>query len=117
MVGLSLFYLSEEAAPAHALTPTHPDERGFADDHRLRDKSPEAGVLASVAVVAHHPIVIVVKGVVVDLLVVEIVFAVAHFEAVALVDADGALIDGVGSWVEGDRRAPARDEQRAIVIE
>ena len=69
------------------------------------------------AVVTHHPVVIIMEGIAMHLLVVEIIFAFTLFELVALVDADRAVVDRIAGGVQGDRAAAAGDEQRSIVIQ
>ena len=72
----------------------------------LRHESPVAGIRRTVAVVAHHPIIVELKRIVVGLLVIDIDFPVAHLQVVAFIDAYGPLIDrevGKGQM----NRAPA----------
>ena len=113
---------AEQAVPADAGESaavgvgTPPDEDGFADDVVFGHEAPVAGVEGVVAVVALHPIVVHLEGVLRGLLVVDEDLAVADLQLVALVGTDGALIDGQVLQRQVDGLALGRYPDRTIVV-
>ena len=68
------------------------------------------------AVVAHHPVVVHLKGVAVCLLTINIDTSVAHLQVVALIGADGSFIDSDIVEREFERSATLRNPYWAIVV-
>ena len=58
---LQLFYRFKQSFPADAVLRAKPYQRRFAHNVRFGHKAPVAAILASVPVIAHHPIIIVFK--------------------------------------------------------
>ena len=114
--GLGLFDLFEEAAPADAFVPAHPDEGGFADDMVFGYETPEAGVLRVVAVITHHPIIVSFEGVLGYFFAIEVIFSILLFEVVFLIGADDSFVDRIIFRCEGDGHArPGQDDGAEIV--
>ena len=95
----------EEAAPAYAFIPAHPDQVGFSDHMIFGDESPKTGVFGIVAVVAHHPIIIHFEGIAVCGLVVEKDGVVFYFQFIPFIDPDGPFVKGI--IVDGQRHCDA----------
>ena len=69
-----------------------PNEYGFAHHVVFGYKAPIARVGRIVSVVAHHPIVVHLKGLAVGGLVVDVYLSVAHVNLVVFVHANGAFV-------------------------
>ena len=58
-----LFNRFKNTVPSRAMLPTEPNHRGLTDNSRFRHKAPIPAVLASVPVIAHHPVIIIFKSI------------------------------------------------------
>ena len=79
-------------------------------------KSPITRVGRIVTVVAHHPIVIELKGIAVGKFAVDINLSVLNIEAIALIDLDRTLVDSDVANREMNSLALLRNPDRAIVV-
>ena len=68
------------------------------------------------AVVAHHPVIVHLERILVGLLAVDVYLSAAHLQVVALVDADGALVNGYVLHRQAHRSALLRYPYGAIVV-
>ena len=95
---LYLIHASEQAAPPDALKSSAvyivrpPDEYGFAHHVVFGHEAPVARVGRIVAIIAHHPIVIHLKGVAIGRLIVDVYATVTHINIVAFVHADNTFV-------------------------
>ena len=71
-----------------------PDEDGLANDMILRHKAPVARVSRVVTIVALHPVVVHLKGVLLGLLTIDEDLAIANLQIVGLIHLDRTLVDG-----------------------
>src|ERR1700742_1954449 len=111
-----LFYSLEQAVPPYTLVPAHPDKPGLAYDMIFRYKTPVAGILRSMPVVPHHPVIIHLKGVLGGRLIIEIDHSILHLQVIMLIYTDGAFINGVILLCKRQRCAPGGYPDGAIII-
>ena len=115
-----LFRYSEHSVPADAavfLVQRQPDEYCFSNDVVFRDKAPITRVGGIVAVVAHHPIVIHLKGVGISWLTIDENLVAFNFQVVKLVGVDDALVERQISGVQSHGDAFLWQHDWSVIVD
>ncbi len=82
----------------------------------FRDKAPIPGVLRTVTIVTHHPVIIHFKGILVGLLVIQEYLSVPYLECIAFIDPYSALIEGIVFQGQGQNGAFPGYPYRSVII-
>ena len=75
-----LFNAFENAVPPRPIIPAKPYKRSLSYNMRFGNKPPKTTILAAVAIIAHHPIIIILKCIRISGLSVDDIAAIAFFD-------------------------------------
>jgi hypothetical protein len=95
-----LFDGSEQPVPAGTSFPTKPDQPGLAHHPVFRNKTPIPGVLRSLPVISHHPVIIHFECIGSGGLPVQVKFTIPHFKLVVLIHTNGPFVKRVVACVQ-----------------
>src|ERR1700761_1294201 len=98
------------------MIPAHPDQRSLTHYMVLGHKTPVTGVLRSMPVVPHHPVIVHLEGVLRHRLTIEQELSVLILEVVVLIYPDRTLIDRIVLRRQLQRRSFGGDPYRPEII-
>ena len=105
-----------DPVPDIAVFGREPDKQRFAHNMMGGNITPNTRVFRIVAIVAHHPVVILLECIGVCLLTVDQYFPVANGECIAFKGGDDSLVEGQVVQVQGCGRTCFGDIDRAVII-